>query len=305
MMNLDMDFNGIVPVLATPFTHDGEIDEESFRRLVDWTVEAGVRAVAMFGLASEYYKLTDLERTRLTGILLDQVRGRVPVVISVTEHATHAAVQRARAAATAGADALMVMPPFFLQPAEDSVRRHIEAIASAVAIPVIIQHAPLQTGSRIAMSTFAGIQRDCPNVTHIKIDLIPSGPAISAVQSASGGKLRTLVGYAGLHLPEAVARGVDGCMPSCSLSRVFVRLFSLLKDGREEGYLLHRRLLPLLLFMMQSIEIMNAAEKYILARQRVIASDYCREPAAGLDSFQLGELERVMAEQGAQAPDRP
>jgi hypothetical protein len=86
---------------------------------------------------------------------------------------------------------------------------------------------------------------------------------------------------------------------------VFVRLFSLLKDGREEGYLLHRRLLPLLLFMMQSIEIMNAAEKYILARQRVIASDYCREPAAGLDSFQLGELERVMAEQGAQAPDRP
>ncbi|MBI3962114.1 MAG: dihydrodipicolinate synthase family protein [Deinococcus sp.] len=283
---------GIIPILAMPFTQQGTVDEESLARLIEFSIGAGVQGIALFGLASEYYKLSDAERTRTAQLLVNRAAGRVPVIISITDHALEVAVQRAQEAEALGADALMLMPPFFLGPSADAMVRHIQAIAHTVTVPIIIQYAPLQTGRTIDPATFVALHQQHANLAYVKVDYVPPGPLISALHQVSGGRLKTLVGYLGLQLPDALARGAVGCMPSASLSEAFVHLFGLLQSGGDEGHAFHQRLLPLLNFMMQSIEMLIACEKALLARRRVIATAYCRQPAFALDQYHLAELER-------------
>lgn len=283
---------GIVPILATPFNDRGEVDEDSFVRLIEASINDGVSGLAMFGLASEYYKLSDAERVLITKLLIDRVAGRVPVVVSITHHSREVAVKQAREAAEIGADALMIMPPFFLAPGIPAVTQHIEAICEAVTVPVIIQYAPLQTGMIIDVATLLGIHKKCPNLTHIKVDLMPSGPLIAALEQFSGGSLKTILGYMGLQLPDAVMRGATGCMPTASLNRAFVHLFGLLKKNMDEGFAFRQRMLPMLNFMMQSVEMLTACDKMLLLRRRIISSAYCRAPSYTLDNLQREELER-------------
>ncbi|MGH9403938.1 MAG: hypothetical protein ACRD2P_17800, partial [Terriglobia bacterium] len=113
-----------------------------------------------------------------------------------------------------------------------------------------------------------------------------------ALQQASGGSAKTIVGSMGLHLPEDVARGVAGCAPSASLGRAFVHFWNLLCQGGDEGRIFHQRLLPMLNFMMQSVEMLIACEKLLLVRRGIFPSACSREPAFHLDSFQSAELER-------------
>lgn len=289
-----MMLRGVIPILPAPFTPDGAVDEDSFARAVEAALADGVHGVAMFGLASEYYKLTDLERARLTGEMIRIVDSRVPAIISITAHATRVAVAEARRAAEAGAAALMVMPPFFLGPPVSATVNHVRAIAAAVApLPVIVQYAPIQTGRVIDVQTFTALHQDLPNIACIKVDLVPSGPMIGALRENG---LPSLVGYSGLHLPEDFTRGVSGVMPTVALGRAFVCLWKLLEGGDERAARsLHRDLLPLLNFTMQSIEMLIACEKELLVRRGIVRTACCREPAHALDAVQRRELERHAA----------
>jgi len=100
---------GIIPILATPFNSEGEVDVQGFAAIVESAIEDGAHAVAMFGLASEYYKLTDDERRILTSILIKTTRDRVPVIISITHHSTEVAVRQAIEARGAS---LLYLPPY-------------------------------------------------------------------------------------------------------------------------------------------------------------------------------------------------
>jgi dihydrodipicolinate synthase/N-acetylneuraminate lyase len=96
----------------------------------------------------------------------------------------------------------------------------------------------------------------------------------------------------GLHLPGDVARGVAECMPTVSLGRAFVLLWDLLNHDFHQGCVFHERLLPMLNFLMQSVEMLIACEKLLLVQRGMIRTGYCREPAFHLDRFQLEELAR-------------
>jgi dihydrodipicolinate synthase/N-acetylneuraminate lyase len=284
--------SGVIPILPTPFNKEGEVDESDFIRVIEATLADGVNGVTMFGLASEAHKLTDDERRRLSVLLIAQAAGRVPVIISVIHHSLEVAVQESVWAAKAGADAIMVMPPCLMAPGEVAVRDHIAAIASAVDLPVIVQYAPAQTGTNLSAETLTEIHRAHSNFSHVKVDLVPSGPMISSLRNCSGSSLRSMVGYMGLHLPDDVRRGVSAVMPTVSLGRAFVHLFELLQAEADEGRRLHEKLLPLLNFMMQSVEMLIAVEKQLLVRRGIIKSERCRAPAWAIDSFQMAELEQ-------------
>lgn len=288
-------FGGVIPVLPTPFTAGGEIDEESFAGVIDAAIESGADGLAMFGLASEYYKLSDAERWRLTKLLVRYAAKRRPVIVSITSHATMVAVAEARKAVESGVDALMISPPFFLAPATAMIIRHIAEVAQAAPVPIIVQYAPLQTGRAIDARRFVELRQEVSNLASIKVDFVPSGPMISELSSLG---LGTLVGYMGLHLPEDYARRVDGVMPSVSVVPAFAELWKLLGQDRERALGLHQQILPLLNFMMQSIEGLIACEKRLLRLQGIIRSDYCRRPSAELDPVQRGELESYAARLG-------
>jgi 4-hydroxy-tetrahydrodipicolinate synthase len=119
---------------------------------------------------------------------------------------------------------------------------------------------------------------------------------ISRLHSCAGESVKAMVGYMGLHLPEDVERGAVTVMPTASLVHAFVTIFELLKNDPDQGRKLHERLLPMLNFMMQSVEILIAVEKLLLHRRGLLSSAYCRSPKWSLDAFQIAEIDRLCHE---------
>jgi 4-hydroxy-tetrahydrodipicolinate synthase len=290
---------GACPVLAVPFSDEGALDVDGFISVVEHVVGSGVSAMTLFGLASEFHKLTDAERERLVAALVERTRSNTDVaaVISVTDHATEVAVERARTYVAAGADALMLLPPFFLGPSAAAIIAHVEEVLAAVSVPVIAQYAPVQTGVRIDAEVWASLHEARSNLALIKVEAQPPGPYVSAIAAASSGALGSLVGYAGVQLPDALRRGAIGVQPGCSFTEIYVELMRLWDTGDAAGFnLLHRRLLPFISYWMQGVELIVQAEKSILARRGLIAGDYCRRPGYVMDGEERLMIDRFLDE---------
>lgn len=285
---------GVIPILPVPFTNRGAVDDESFRKVVEASVGDRVDGLAIFGLASEYAKLTEDERLLLIRSLVDQVSGRVPVIVSITHHSLEVAERQAGEAAHMGATALMVLPPFLLSPGPSAVKAHIRTVAAAVDLPVIVQYAPAQAGADFTLDLLAEIVREYPNLQYLKVDQVPSGPTVSGAVSRG---LKAMVGYMGLFLPQDMKRGAVAVMPTVSVAKGLVRLWQLLQENPEEGRRAHQKVLPLLQFMMQSVEMLVAVEKLLLVQRGWIAHDYRRAPRRDLDDWQKREIETLCAEQ--------
>ena len=156
----DPGLTGICPIVATPFTPEGAVDYDSFRRLTRFLIDCGCLGLTLFGIAGEYYKLTEEEANRLVALLVEQCRSAgILSIVSVTQHATECAVRQAQAFQAAGADILMLLPPFFLKPAAAEVYAHSLAVGRAVDIPVMLQYAPEQTGVAIGPDMLAKLTR--------------------------------------------------------------------------------------------------------------------------------------------------
>ena len=290
---------GVCPVLETPFTDAGEVDFASFARLVDHVVRAGIRTVMFPGFASEYYKLSDTERANLTTALLDQVRGLpgFTTVISVPDHSTHLAVRRAAAAVAGGAAAINVLPPHLHAPSGEAVRDHVRAVVAAVApVPVILQYAPLQTGTALDAAAIARIARGSPQLVQVKVESTPPGALITAL-GAQDPVLTSVVGYAGVQLIDALRRGAVGVQPGCSFVEIYRDIWTSWHAGRRDDAIeTHRRLLPYISYWMQSVELIITVEKRISFRRGLIGSDHCRAPMRRLDPEEDAMVERFLGE---------
>src|ERR671938_1871546 len=137
---------GIYPILVTPFDDQERIDEDSLRNEVDFVIDAGVHGVGL-ALGSEILKLTELEREQLVKVVVDQVRGRVPVVVNTGAQASLTAALYSRRAEDLGATAVMCLPPALASATE--TRAYFKAVSDAVSVPVFIQDqqtAPVPAG---------------------------------------------------------------------------------------------------------------------------------------------------------------
>lgn len=292
-------FEGVCPVLETPFDSAGEVDYPGFVNLVDHMINAGVRSVMFPGFASEYLKLDEAERGKLTALLLARARrapGFVPI-ISIADHAALVAERHAVQAVEAGALGINILPPHLLAPSPAAVREHIVTIARAVApIPVIVQYAPAQTGTALDARTLADLSIESPNIRQVKVESSPPGTLISALLDQDPA-LSSVVGYGGVQLIDALRRGAVGVQPGCSFVELYLRVWKLWSDGEyEQANDLHARMLPYLSYWMQGVELIVAAEKRISWRRGLIESDYCRAPCHQLDLEEQAMVDRFMAE---------
>jgi 4-hydroxy-tetrahydrodipicolinate synthase len=289
---------GIVPIVAATFTSSGALDEDSFQSLIRHLITTNVSALTLFGLATEFYKLTDSDRSQLQKLLLAETvhSDSVAGIISITDHSWEVASQHARDAEEQGADALMLLPPYFLSPGEDAILEHLKRVIGCVKIPVIIQYAPVQTGVRIAPEVFIKLRDLLPNADFIKVETQPPGRYVTQLVERSQGRLKSLVGYAGVQMPDALARGAVGIQPGCSFTEIYVELWRLWQVDEPAFLILHHKLLPYIGYWMQSVELIIKAEKVILKRRGIIASDYCRSPAYSLDKREQTQIDQFMSE---------
>lgn len=288
----------VLPIVAATFDSRGDLDTDSFQALVHHLMQSGASGLTLFGLATEFYKLSDAERARLQTILLAETSrsDAVAGIISITDHSWEVAVGRARAAQEQGADALMLLPPFFLSPDADAIFEHLARVIGSVQIPVIVQYAPAQTRVRIAPELFVRLHQELPNAAFLKVESQPPGRYISSIHAASRGALKTLVGYAGVQMPDALARGAAGVQPGCSFTQVYVELWRRWSGNRAAFTALYEKLLPYISYWMQSVELIVRVEKTILKQRGIIASDYCRSPSYRLDTCEIAQVEQFLAE---------
>lgn len=275
---------GICPIVATPFTPGGELDCDSLRSLLRTLITEGCHALTLFGIASEYYKLSDGEKLTMARIAVEECqKAGVPSILSVTQHATELAVREALLWEDTGADCLMLLPPFFLKPNAAAVYQHVMAVGKAVRLPVMLQYAPEQTGVAIPPDMLSRLNAESPNINLFKIECKPPGAYISRLLNLCE-SARVFTGNAGFQMIETLDRGAIGVMPGCSLSPLYLAIHDAYCQGRrDEAVRLHNLLLPLLNHIRQDVEMIIHYEKKILCMSGKIAHDHCRRPGFSPD----------------------
>lgn len=287
---------GVIPVLPVPFADDQSPDLAAFADEVRWVVGRPVDGLALFGLASEYWKFSDEERVALTKTLVEAVDGRKPVMVSVTDSSRYHAERFARRFTAIGADALVVMPPHFLSPKADKVIDHCRAVADAVApLPVVIQYSPAYIGVSISAEVFVRMQERSPNIGYVKVEPRPPGPMIEAIRAASGGSLRCLIGQGGLTLADCRCRGIAGLMPGVAVVEVYRTLWDGLAADPVSPAIwdLNDRMVSLMSHIVPTIDLWVAAEKQMLAWRGVIDRPGLRDPSSSPERGFLEYLGRL------------
>jgi 4-hydroxy-tetrahydrodipicolinate synthase len=284
---------GCIPILCTPFFDDGSLDLDGLRREIEFVLAEGANGVAALAIASEGYKLTEAERDLITEAVVKATARRVPVVISADGSGTEIAVDRAKRAATAGADALMVLPPYFVKPDSAALFDYYKRVAQSVEIPIMIQSAPQLTGVAMGPSLWAKLASEVANIQYVKSEGMPQGSTITETIALSGGKLGLFTGWGGLGAIDAYERGVVGSMPAPNFTRLFAEIQRLFEAGDPEGAAAaFKDQLPYVLWAMQSIDFSVAAAKTELVRRGVFTSARQRQPATALDVISKNQLAR-------------
>jgi 4-hydroxy-tetrahydrodipicolinate synthase len=159
-------FRGVLPALVTPF-RDGAVDEVAFVRLVERQIAAGVHGLVPVGTTGETATLSHDEHRRVVELCVKTAGGRVPVVAGAGSNATDEAIELVRHAKWVGADAALVVTPYYNRPSQEGLYAHYAAINEAVQLPVLVYNVPSRTSVDISNDTLARLAR-LPNIVGVK-----------------------------------------------------------------------------------------------------------------------------------------
>ncbi len=286
-----MKLEGIIPILATPFHEDGSIDLPGQLRVVDHLLEQGAHGLAAFGNAGEGYTLLPDEKRRLLEAIVKHTAGRAPIIVGVGATGTDQAAAAAKEAADLGADALMVLPPYYLKPDSDGVLFFFEKVAKAAGIHIMVQDAPLLSGVPMPPALLARLGREIEHVDSAKVEQPPTAPKITKVCEAAGSSLVVLGGLNGQFMIEEIQRGARGQMPAADMTALYVSVWNHLEAGDLEGaWDVFTKMLPLVRFQLQPGLGVSAVKHNMVARG-VIQHAGVRHPTKELDVNGLRELE--------------
>lgn len=160
-------FHGAFTALVTPFK-DGKIDEEAFRKHIEWQIEQGINGLVPCGTTGESATLTHEEHEDVIRICVEQAKKRVPVIAGAGSNNTREAIRLTRFAKEIGADAALLITPYYNKPTQEGLYQHFKAIAAEAPMPIIMYNVPGRTGCNMLPATVARIAHDVPDVVGIK-----------------------------------------------------------------------------------------------------------------------------------------
>lgn len=227
-------FHGVFPYLVSPVALDGTVLEGELRRLVDHLVDAGVHGLTPLGSTGEFAYLDTAQRRRIVEIVVDQARGRVPVVAGVAATTTADAVRQARDYAAIGADGILAILEAYFPVSEAGIVAYFTAVADATDLPTVLYTNPNFQRSDLSLSAIEQLSHH-PRIGLIKDASTNTGRLLSILNRCAG---RMEVFAASAHIPAAVMLiGGKGWMagPACAIPRESVRLFELCRAGRWDA----------------------------------------------------------------------
>ena len=239
---------GAFTALITPMKDNGDIDFDGWRRLIQFQLENGIDGLVPIGTTGETPTLDEAEEERLLEIVMKEAGGRVPVIAGAGSNSTKHAVLYTKRAKDFGADAALVVTPYYNKPNDEGLLRHFEAVA-AVGIPVIVYNIASRTGRNIPTPVMEQLAK-MPNIAGVKEasgDINQMADVINTIKRPRNGAFTVLSGDDALTLP-LLALGGDGVISVIS-NLVPARVAALVKAGLagdfETARNIHYELLPL------------------------------------------------------------
>ena len=201
-------FKGSLVALITPFKN-GAVDEAAFRKFVDWQIEEGTDGLIPTGTTGESPTLSHDEHKRVVELCVEQAAGRVPVIAGTGSNSTDEAIELTQHAKEAGADAALIVTPYYNKPTQEGMYRHFKAIADAVDIPIIIYNIPPRSVIDMSVETMKRLA-EIPNIVGVK-DATASATRPIETRLAIGPDFCQLSGEDGTVVPY-LSQGGHGCI---------------------------------------------------------------------------------------------
>jgi 4-hydroxy-tetrahydrodipicolinate synthase len=288
-------FKGSLVALITPMRADGTMDEKAYEAFVDWQISEGTNAVVPVGTTGESPTLSHAEHKRAVAIAIGVAKGRVPVIAGTGSNSTAEAIDLTRHAKEAGADAALVVTPYYNKPTQEGLYLHFTAIADAVDLPIIIYNIPSRSVVDMSVETMARLARH-PNIVGVK-DATANLARPLYTRRTCGPEFCQLTGEDSTAI-AFLAAGGDGCISVTG--NVAPRLCSEMQSAWQQGRTadaisMQDRLLPLhdALFTETSPGPVKYAAS-LLGR----SSEFCRLPLAPIAEATRTKVRAAMTEVG-------
>jgi 4-hydroxy-tetrahydrodipicolinate synthase len=239
---------GCATALVTPFGSDGAVDVGRMRSLVARQIEGGVRLLVPCGTTGESVTMSGAEREEVISMTIAVAKGRARVIAGTGSNNTAAAVEQSRRAAELGADAVLVVAPYYNKPTQEGLYQHFRAVAEAVPdVPVMLYNVPGRTASNIAAETTLRLARDVENIVAVK----EASGNLAQIMEILRGRPEGFLVFSGDDAMTfaLVALGADGLVSVASneAPRLMSRMVDAALAGRfDEAREAHFRLLPLM-----------------------------------------------------------
>jgi 4-hydroxy-tetrahydrodipicolinate synthase len=277
-------YSGVFPIAPTPFHPDESFDEASQRRAIDFLVDAGVDGICILANYAEQFSLTDAERDRAQAVCIDQVAGRVPVIVTTSHFSDRVAAERSRAAQEAGAAMVMLMAPYHgatLRVEAEGLKRFFTTVAEAIDIPIMIQDAPM-SGTPLPATLLADLAKSIPLVQYLKVESPKAADKLRAVIELAGDACPgPFDGEEGITLIPDLEAGATGTMPSAAVPEALVEMLRRWHAGDRDGAReVWERWLSMIHYENRQCGLQ--ATKVLMKEGGIIASETVRSPLGPL-----------------------
>jgi 4-hydroxy-tetrahydrodipicolinate synthase len=287
--------DGVYPVLPTTFDGAGDLDLNSFRRLVRFVVDTGASGMLVLGVMGEAPKLLAGERAAVVDAAVQEA-GAVPVVVGATHPSVAGARSLTAAAARAGAAAVLIAPPRLDRTAGDAeMVDYFAAVADGSELEIVLQDHPASSGVTLSAGLIARLASEVSAITAVKLEDPPTPQKVTMVRERASADFRIFGGLGGVFLLEELHRGANGTMTGFAFPELLVEIHRAYAGGCErEAAEAFFRYLPLIRFEFQEA-IGIAIRKRVYRLRGVIADDHVRAPSSPLDDLTAVELDELVA----------
>ena len=287
---------GIIPSLHTPFCRDNKVDILSLQKLIDHTIVSGCAGMLVGAVAGENASLTLDEKEIIINACVQHNNNRLPLIVSCSANNQYDRITLSRAAKVAGADWILCQTPNNLNGNE--LTECFNEIADAGPSNLMIQDLSW-TDNGMNDEDILLLFENIKKFKGLKIEVLNSGPKYSRILKATNHKLHLSGGWAIMGMIEALNRGVHAFIPS-TMEVIYNQIYNLFIEKKTtEARNLFSKILPILSFTHQHIDIAIKFSKMLRVREEIFTTELCRSPISEFDIYQLGEanihIEKVIS----------
>jgi 4-hydroxy-tetrahydrodipicolinate synthase len=291
-----MPLQGVLPILPTPFSDDGAVDERSLRRVIDFELDVGVHGVSVLGFMGEAHRLSNAERRQVVSTVVDQAGGAFPTWVGVLAFGAAGAIEQGLEAQELGAEGVFVAPIGVQN--DQVIFDYYAEVAGALEIPVAIHDFPESFRTILSPALIARMANEIDGVRYIKLEDYPVLAKMSRIQELAPDSIGIFGGLGGVYFLEELQRGSRGIMTGFAFPEVLRAVYGAFRDGDpERAAAIFDRYVPLIRYEFQP-KIGLAYRKFVYHRRGIIDSTFIRPPGMQIDDYTRAELTAIIERVG-------